>query len=116
MKKHFCIDIDNVIARTDEVMRQIISDVTGGKVRFAYEDIATFNYHECRDRTGNTITRDEWRKVHDQFSEPEVITNLEPLPGAIEGLRELAKRAVVHLATSRLPKARRPTIDWLEKL
>ena len=31
--KHFCIDIDNVIACTDEVMRQVIEEYTGGRVQ-----------------------------------------------------------------------------------
>jgi uncharacterized HAD superfamily protein len=112
---HFCIDIDNVIARTDEVMRSIISDFSRGKVCLNYDDVTTFNYHECRDCRGNQISRDDWKLIHDRFSEPDVIISLEPLPGAIEGLRQLAEHGTVHIATSRLRKARRATIDWLEK-
>jgi len=40
----FCIDLDNVLARTDEVMRRVISDFSGGKVQLDYEDIVKFNY------------------------------------------------------------------------
>ena len=114
-KIHFCIDIDNVIARTDEVMRRIILDFSGGRVDLKYDDIKTFNYYQCRGANGNAITRDEWLKVHDQFSQAAVITSLEPLSGAIDGLRQLAEKGTVHLATSRLPKARKATVEWLEK-
>ena len=57
---HFGIDIDNTIAKTDAVMRQVIAAVTGGWVQLEYDDIVTFNYYECRDLKGNGITKDEW--------------------------------------------------------
>jgi hypothetical protein len=110
----FCIDIDNCIARTDEVMRRVIAHVTGGRVQLEYKDIVTFNYYECRDRQGNQITKDEWKQVHDVFSEPENLMSVEPMPGAIEGLSRLAERGTVHLATSRLRKARKTTVEWLD--
>jgi uncharacterized HAD superfamily protein len=112
--KHFCIDIDNVVARTDEVMRQVIEEYTGGRVRLAYEHIKEFNYHECKDDRGNSITREDWRKVHELFSEPRYLWLIQPVSGAVEGLRQLADRSTVHFATSRLPKARRTTVEWLE--
>ncbi len=79
-KAHFCIDIDNVIAQTDEVMRRVIEEFTGGRVALKYEDIVTFNYHECRDRKGERITKEEWGQVHDRFSEPQNILGIEPMP------------------------------------
>jgi predicted RNA-binding protein with RPS1 domain len=62
--KHFCLDIDNVIAQTDEVMRRVIEEYTGGRVRLSYEGIKEFNYYECRDARGNNITREQWTQVH----------------------------------------------------
>jgi uncharacterized HAD superfamily protein len=111
---HFCVDIDNTVARTDEVMRRVIMDFTRGRVRLDYEDIVTFNYHECADRQGNQITREEWKQVHDLFSEPKYLMSIEPMLGAVEGLRRLAERGTVHLATSRLRKARKTTAEWLD--
>jgi uncharacterized HAD superfamily protein len=111
----FCIDIDNVIARTDEVMRRIISDFSGGKVRLDYEDIVKFNYYECRDRRGNQITKADWKQIHDLFSEPGVVTGIEPMPGAMEGLSRLAEHGTLHLATTRLRQARKATVEWLER-
>ena len=112
---HLCIDIDNTIAQTDAVMRRVIADVTGGRVRLEYEDVVTFNYHECRDPNGNRITKDEWNRVHDRYSDPDYLLAVEPMPGVVAGLRRLVERgAVIHFATSRLRKARKTTIEWLE--
>jgi hypothetical protein len=111
---NFCIDIDNVIASTDEIMRQVIKKFTGARVCLAYEHIKEFNYYECQDDEGNKITREEWRKIHDLFSEPRNLWLIQPVSGAIEGLQMLAERGTIHLVTSRLPKARRTTIEWLE--
>jgi hypothetical protein len=108
---HFCIDIDNVVACTDEVMRRVISEFTDGRVQLKYEDVVKFNYHECPDPHGNQLTKDEWRQVHDLFSEPRSLMSINPIPGAIEGLRRLATRGTVHLATSRLPKVRKTTVE-----
>ena len=95
-------------------MRRVIAHLTGGRVQLEYEDIVTFNYHECPDRQGNRITKEEWKQVHDLFSEPENLMSVEPMPRAIEGLRRLSGRGTVHLATSRLRKARKTTAKWLD--
>lgn len=112
---HFCIDIDNTIAQSDVVMRRVIADVTNGRVQLEYDDIVTFNYYECRDSKGNRITKTEWTAVHNRYSDPDYLLAVEPLLGALEGLRKLAECGTIHLATSRLPKARKTTIDWLER-
>jgi uncharacterized HAD superfamily protein len=113
--RRICFDIDNVIAQTDEVMRKVISDYTGGRVQLAYADVKEFNYYECEDKNGNRITKEEWKQVHGLFSEPRYLWQIQPMPGAIEGLHLLAKSATLHLATSRLRKARRATVEWLEE-
>jgi len=110
----FCIDIDNTVARTDEIMRRVIFDFTGGRVQLERNDIVTFNYYECRDRQKNQITKDEWEQVHKLFSEPQYLRQIEPMTGAVEGLRRLASRGTIHLATSRLRKARGTTVEWLD--
>lgn len=112
--KHLCFDIDNVLASTDEVMRKVIEEFTTGRVKLAYEHIKEFNYYECRDVNGNGITKDEWKHIHELFSEPRNLWQIQPIRGAIESLRILSTRATLHLATSRLPKARRVTVEWLD--
>lgn len=112
--KHFCIDIDNVVAATDEVMRKVIADYTSGRVQLAYQDVKEFNYYECRDTNGHGITSEEWKHVHQLFSEPPYLWMIRPVPDAVDGLRRLAERATLHIATSRQAKARRVTVEWLE--
>jgi hypothetical protein len=51
--------------------------------------------------------------VHDLFSEPRYLWQVQPRAGAIAGLKDLARLGTVHIATTRLPKARRTTIEWL---
>jgi uncharacterized HAD superfamily protein len=114
IRPRLCLDIDNCLARTDEVMRQLIREYTGGRVCLEYEHIARFNYYECADGGGNKITKDEWNEVHKIFSLPENILRLDPLDGALDSMRQLAESFNLHLTTSRRPEARRPTIEWLE--
>jgi uncharacterized HAD superfamily protein len=109
-----CFDIDNVIAQTDEVMRQVIDDYTGSWVKLSYEHVVEFNYYEVKDADGYGITRDEWREIHDRFSEPRYLLAIQPYPGVQRHLRKLGEKFELHLATSRLLRARRATIEWLE--
>ena len=114
VSKDFCIDIDNTIAQTDKVMRELIAEVTEQRVQLNHEDIVTFNYYECRDGRGNRISKEEWNEVHDRFSESENVMRIEPITDAVEGLRQIAEHGHVHLATSRLRKARAATVQWLD--
>ncbi len=111
---NLCIDIDNVIAQTDRVMREVIAEYTDGRIQLAYEDVDNFNYFECKDSAGNSVSKEEWKHIHDLFSEPRYLWSIKPFPGAIEGLHKLAERYTLHFATSRILKARRVTVEWLE--
>jgi len=111
--KHFCIDIDNVIAQTDRVMRKVIAEHTNGRVQLEYSDIVDYDYYKCADRNDNKITPAEWRAIHLLFSEKRNLWQVEPTSGAVQGLQRLAEKAVLHFATARLPKARAVTIEWL---
>ena len=96
-------------------MRDVIRDVTCGRVNLAYEDVREFDYSLCRDNSGQGISRDEWRVVHEAFSQPERVMSIEPLSGAKDGLAELSRLYQVHLVTSRLPAAHQATRDWLAR-
>jgi uncharacterized HAD superfamily protein len=110
----FCVDIDNVIAQTDKVMRNVIREVTQNRVQLEYQDIIKFDYCECLDKNGNSISKDEWKKVHKRFSDQNNLMRIEPMPGAVDGLSRLVENGLVHLATSRIHEARKPTIEWLD--
>lgn len=109
-----CFDIDNVVAQTDKVMRKIIREFTGGRVALDYENAMEFDYFQCKDSNSNSITKDEWFKIHEIFSEPENLLEIEPFPNVQKYLLKLAEKFEIHLVTSRLPKARRTTIEWLD--
>src|SRR5438552_13023304 len=115
MRLRLGIDIDNCVAATDVVMRGIIRDVTGGRVNFRYEDIREFDYHGslCRDESGEGIDEVTWKEVHERFSDPGVVLNIAPLPGAVEAIRALQSEFEIHFITTRKPKARAATIHWL---
>lgn len=118
MKKRLCVDIDNCVAATDDVMRRVIFHVTGGRVCLQYEDIREFDYHGplCRDTNGEGIDESTWKVVHNQFSEPDVVLSIKPLERAVEALRALQEHFEIHFVTTRMPKARAATIYWLDRL
>jgi uncharacterized HAD superfamily protein len=110
-----CVDIDNVIARTDEVIRGLILNSTGGRVRLRYEDVKEFNYYECQDADGNCITKEEWDSIHQMFATPDVLWTVAPDPKAIIALRQLISILEIHVVTSRLPKGQDATLEWLKR-
>lgn len=112
--RRICIDIDNVIAWTDEVMRRVILDVTNGRVRLNYEDVRSFNYWDCQDRDGNAISRSEWSEVHTAFSQSRYLSTVKPVTGIQDQLGQLSQYFSLHFATARLPEARQATVEWLD--
>jgi 5'(3')-deoxyribonucleotidase len=113
-KPRLCIDIDNVIAQTDVVMRRVIREYTKEGVKLEYEDIKEFDYWKCNDAAGQAISKDDWDEVHPVFSRPENLMEIQPFPGVQDLLRKLSETFAVHLATSRLHEARLTTVEWLE--
>ena len=109
------MDIDNVLGKTDEVMRQVIRDVTCGRVDLEYGEIVEFEYYKCKDRNGCCITEADWNRIHDLFSNSKYLMAVQPLHHVQQCLEVLSERFQLHFATSRLPKARRATIEWLEE-
>jgi hypothetical protein len=66
-KPRLCVDIDNVIAQTDEVMRRVIREFTNGRVNYDYEHVIEFDYHKCVDKAGENSTKEEWKGIHELF-------------------------------------------------
>ncbi len=112
-KPRLCVDIDNVIADSDPLMRRIIKEVTEGRVQLEYSDITHFNYWECCDRNGEILDRSDWEKVHSIFSSR--VGEIEPYPDAKETLKRLADLFEIHLVTSRKNAAREETARWLSQ-
>ena len=110
-----CVDIDNVLAATDSVMREVIRKVTNGLVCLDYDDVQEFDYDKCQDKNNNSITREQWSVIHNLFAERESLLSIQLLPGAEDGLRRLSNFASLDIVTTRLPKARISTIEWLQQ-
>ena len=113
MKGSICIDIDNVVAKTDEVMRSVIRANSRRGVDLRYEDVVCFDYWLCRDSEGRRIDRDEWGLIHEEFTSNH-LTRISPFDGIQEHLRLLARKFEIHLATSRLEHGHEATREWLE--
>jgi uncharacterized HAD superfamily protein len=113
LRPALCVDIDNVIAQTDKVMRRIISEITEGRVQLEYEDIHRFEYWECKDKAGASITKEEWRAAHRIISTPENLLALEPMAGARESLLNLCEHFDTYFVTSRLGGTEEVTASWL---
>jgi uncharacterized HAD superfamily protein len=111
-----CVDIDNTIVATDEVIRELIREHTNGDVCLQYDDIREFNYEQCSDSKGASISDKQWDAVHKKFSQRDTLLSLKPLAGAVDGLHRVAEVATLHIATSRRPESRRATVEWLEGL
>ncbi len=109
-----CLDIDNVVAQTDDVMRHVIRTYTDGRVDLRYVDVKEFDYHKCVDSRGASIAKEDWPAIHDLFSESRHIAKISPFDDVQTCLRRLSERYDLHLATARLPKARGATVEWLE--
>ncbi len=114
VKPAICVDIDNVIAQTDSVIRRIISETTNERVHLFYDDVVEFDYWKCKDKTGASISKAEWGIVHELFSKPEYLLAIEPVPSARERLAELAEHCSIHIATSRLGGTQNTTASWLK--
>jgi uncharacterized HAD superfamily protein len=110
-KPRLCVDIDNVIADSDPLMREIIAEVTQGQVQLEYGDVTNFNYWQCRDKKDRQLDQSAWEEVHAIFSER--VQEIEPYPQAKAALQRLADFFEIHLVTSRQYGAREGTVRWL---
>lgn len=111
-KPSICVDIDNVIARTDEVMREVIKLCSKDQVDLRYEDIVEFDYWECVDRHGRSFCKAEWHGIHLEFTRNH-IHRIQPFDKVREHLLQLAQKFEIHIATSRLSEGHDATREWL---
>ncbi len=99
------IDIDNVIARTDEKIRQLIKDVYGTSL--AQEEITEYSYHKCG------ISRQQEENVLEIFHNIEC-ENVELLKYAKKALCLLKEKYRIVIVTSRYLSSREATQRWLK--
>lgn len=99
------VDIDNVLSLTDPAIRQVISDFYGINLR--QEDIVHFDYHRCG------ISLEQEKKVLEVFDDI-TCADLPLMPGAVGALSVLRQRYRIILVTSRNPKTREKTENWIQ--
>jgi uncharacterized HAD superfamily protein len=107
------VDIDNCLTQSDEVFRDLIREHTNGYVCFRQKDITQYNYTDCVDKRGHTLSEADWQEVLEKFLEDDVLENLLPVPGAIDAMHELAEFADLHIATARNIQGWAGTARWL---
>jgi uncharacterized HAD superfamily protein len=112
MKPPICVDIDNVIAQTDEVMRAVIKLFSKNQVDLRYEDVVEFDYWKCVDQHGRSFLKTEWQDIHLKFTR-NYIQRIRPFDNVREHLLRLGEKFEIHIATSRLPEGHDGTRAWL---
>jgi len=108
------VDIDNVIAKTDEVMRKVIYEHSRSQVDLDYEDVVCFEYWKCRDGSGRRFDKSQWKKIHEEFTH-NYLLKIMPFDNVAQNLGILGKKFEIHLATSRLDDGQKTTRVWLSQ-
>ena len=98
------VDIDNVIAKTDEEIRKIIRTTFG--VDLAQHDITVYNYHRCG------ISKRQEQEVLEVFHRG-ACSSVDLIEGVKESLSLLKQSYKIILVTSRWSSSREATERWL---
>lgn len=110
-----CVDIDNTICDSNAVFIDIIKKVTDGRVNFEYDDITEYGHENCQDKDGNKLKDDEWPKIHDMYSDPDVVKNFEPYDDVDVFLTMLAEHFEIYIVTARKAISKEETQKWLDQ-
>lgn len=99
-------DLDGVIADTGEAFIRLACQEYD-YCSFTLEDITSFEVKDCIDMPQSLVER-----IFSRILEDSLATGLQPMPGAVEVLTELAGHSPVTVITARPLK--QPVHDWLE--
>ncbi|MFV0436681.1 MAG: 5' nucleotidase, NT5C type [Desulfopila sp.] len=97
-------DLDGVIANTAEAFLRIACQQYG-YCSFTLEDITNFEIDDCVGIPAQLV-----EKIFTEIMEDSLKTGLQPMPGAVEVLGELAGRAPITVITAR--PLQQPVLDW----
>jgi hypothetical protein len=122
MKPKLCVDIDNVMGRTDDVIREMlrvatISEANPTGIKLEYEDVVHFDYPLNHNYLGQSVSDKIWKEVHEKFLDPNSnsLELIQPMPCVLQNLREIANDWDILIVTSRKDKALGKTRLWIEK-
>lgn len=99
------VDIDNVLADTDDVVRRLIRDLFD--VHSTRDEITTWEYSSSL-----PITAEQERQVFNTLHR-EYLSSIPDVPGAIAGMSHLRTLAPIWIITARPEWSRSATEDWL---
>ena len=104
MKSILGVDLDNVIAYTDRLLRKKIFDLFG--IRLEQENVIHYEYWRCG------ISKEQFRIILERFHKIDC-EFVEPIKKAIDALNVLHDKFEIHIVTSRFPESLKMTEDWL---
>ena len=97
------LDFDGVICGTDELARQWLRTERG---------LIVPSYEISRGTVVSLIGQEEYDRMCPQVY-GELTMEAEPIPGAIEGVRELSERSNLYVVTTRPPERKKLAGQWL---
>ena len=100
-------DFDGVIADTAGAFIELACGKYG-RCGFHLDQITDFELENCLDLP-RTLVSD----IFTEILTDSLATNLQPLPGALEGLSDFSRRGPVTIITAR--PLRQPVLDWLDR-
>lgn len=101
------VDLDNVLADTDPLIRRMIWEMCG--IRLERENVTHFDYRDCS-RLTDTQNYLLWHRFHTIEC-----LRVKPVAEAVEALYSLSDEYKIHIVTNRPPETRGLTLEWLSK-
>lgn len=103
------VDMDDVLCATAQGFLKLLNGTYQRSV--AFEEIISFDLS----RSFN-LSPEEIERFMERAHEDEVLADLEPIPGALEGVSEWARRGyVIEIVTGRPPSTEPVSRQWLER-
>jgi len=103
------IDIDNIVADFESAFRRFLNKKLHKKSK--REDICEFDFYKCF-----KITKEEEKRLHNEFMKHNGYKKLKYVKGSIEGIKELREFCNIKFLTSRPQEIRDTTIKWFNKI
>ena len=109
MSKLLYIDFDDVLCETARAITRILPGLFGRRV--AFEAI-----HEFDLEVSFSLTPQEHEHLMRVGHESEFLGTVDPVPGAVDGMRQLKERDFeIAIVTGRPPECRDISVDWLTR-
>jgi len=103
------VDLDDVLCETARALMRLLAGMFGKEV--AFEEIAAFNLQKSFG-----LTEGEYERFMAEAHRPEALSGIEPVPGAVEGVREWAEAGLdVCVVTGRPKACAAVTRGWLDR-